>query len=52
MGPHLSSVQNLGWLSYITDYSTQLYRDYNKPFYKEYKEDTVGTCDHLNKLDE
>ena len=29
---HLSSVQNPGWLSYIEDYTTQLYRDYNKPF--------------------
>ena len=27
----LSSVQNPGWLFYIGDYTTQLYRDYNKP---------------------
>ena len=27
----LSSVQNPGWLFYIEDYTTQLYRDYNKP---------------------
>ena len=27
----LSSVQNTGWLFYIEDYITQLYRDYNKP---------------------
>ena len=28
---HLSSVQNPGWLGYIRDYTTQRYRDYNKP---------------------
>ena len=28
---YLSSVQNPGWLFYIEDYTTQLYRDYNKP---------------------
>ena len=27
----MSSVQNPGWLFYIEDYTTQLYRDYNKP---------------------
>ncbi len=28
---YLSSVQNPGWLGYIGDYTTQLYRDYNTP---------------------
>ena len=28
---NMSSVQNPGWLGYIRDYTTQLYRDYNKP---------------------
>ena len=28
---HLSNEKNLGWLGYIGDYTTQLYRDYNKP---------------------
>ena len=23
--------KNIGWLGYIGDYTTQLYRDYNKP---------------------
>ena len=27
----MSSVQNPGWLFYIEDYTTQLYRYYNKP---------------------
>ena len=27
----LSNEKNLGWLGYIGDYTTQLYRDYNKP---------------------
>ena len=27
----LSNEKNLGWLGYIWDYTTQLYRDYNKP---------------------
>ena len=27
---HLSSDQNPGWLDYVGDYTTQLYRDYNK----------------------
>ena len=27
----LSSVENLGWLFEIGDYTTQLYGDYNKP---------------------
>ena len=27
----LSSVQNPGWLDYIWDYTTLLYRDFNKP---------------------
>ena len=26
---HLSNDKNLGWLGYIGDYTTQLYRDYN-----------------------
>ena len=29
--PHLSNEENLGWLGYIGDYTTQLYGDYNKP---------------------
>ena len=29
--PHLSNEKNLGWLFDIGDYTTQLYRDYNKP---------------------
>ena len=28
---HLSHEKNPGWLGYIGDYTTQLYRDYNKP---------------------
>ena len=28
---HLSNEKNLGWLGYIRDYTTQLYRDYSKP---------------------
>ena len=28
---HLSQEKNPGWLGYIGDYTTQLYRDYNKP---------------------
>ena len=28
LGIHVSSVQNPGWLGYIRDYTTQLYRDY------------------------
>ncbi len=28
---YLSSVENPGWLFDIGDYTTQLYRDYNKP---------------------
>ena len=28
---HLSHEKNPGWLFYIRDYTTQLYRDYNKP---------------------
>ena len=28
---HVSNEKNLGWLGYIGDYTTQLYRDYNKP---------------------
>ena len=28
---NMSSVQNPGWLGYTRDYTTQLYRDYNKP---------------------
>ena len=27
----VSNEKNLGWLGYIGDYTTQLYRDYNKP---------------------
>ncbi len=27
----LSNEKNPGWLGYIGDYTTQLYRDYNKP---------------------
>ena len=27
----VSNEENLGWLGYIGDYTTQLYRDYNKP---------------------
>ena len=27
----LSNEKNTGWLGYIGDYTTQLYRDYNKP---------------------
>ena len=30
--PYVSSVQNRAWLGYIRDYTTQLYRDCNKPF--------------------
>ena len=29
--PYLSNGKNPGWLGYIGDYTTQLYRDYNKP---------------------
>ena len=29
--PYLSNEKNPGWLGYIGDYTTQLYRDYNKP---------------------
>ena len=29
--PNMSNEQNPGWLDYIRDYTTQLYRDYNKP---------------------
>ena len=28
---YLSNEKNLGWLGYVGDYTTQLYRDYNKP---------------------
>ncbi len=28
---HASNEKNPGWLFYIRDYTTQLYRDYNKP---------------------
>ena len=28
---HVSNEKNLGWFGYIGDYTTQLYRDYNKP---------------------
>ena len=28
---HLSNEKNLDWLGYTRDYTTQLYRDYNKP---------------------
>ena len=28
---HVSNEKNPGWLDYIGDYTTQLYRDYNKP---------------------
>ena len=31
LNSHLSNEKNLGWLGYIRDYTTQLYRDYNKP---------------------
>ena len=27
----MSNEKNLGWLGYTGDYTTQLYRDYNKP---------------------
>ena len=27
---HVSHEKNLGWLGYTRDYTTQLYRDYNK----------------------
>ena len=27
---HLSNEKNLGWLGFIRDYTTQLYRDYNE----------------------
>ena len=30
---HLSNEKNIGWLGYIGDYTTQLYRDYNKPLF-------------------
>ena len=30
-GNHLSHEKNPGWLGYIGDYTTQLYRDFNKP---------------------
>ena len=28
---HVSNEKKPGWLGYIRDYTTQLYRDYNKP---------------------
>ena len=28
---HLNNEKNPGWLGYIEDYTTQVYRDYNKP---------------------
>ena len=28
---HMSSDQNSGWLGYIGEYTTQLYRDFSKP---------------------
>ncbi len=28
---HMSNENNPGWLGYIEDYTTQSYRDYNKP---------------------
>ena len=28
---YLSNEKNSGWLGYIGDYTTQLYRDFNKP---------------------
>jgi len=28
---HFSNEKNPGWLGYKGDYTTQLYRDYNKP---------------------
>ena len=31
LATQLSNEKNLGWLGYIGDYTTQLYRDYNKP---------------------
>ena len=31
MKPKMSNEKNPGWLFYIRDYTTQLYRDYNKP---------------------
>ena len=27
---HMSNEKNLGWLGYIGDYTTQLYRDHNE----------------------
>ena len=33
MRPYLSNEKNLGWLGYIGDYTTQLYRDYNEDPY-------------------
>ena len=31
---NMRNEKNPGWLGYIGDYTTQLYRDYNKPFIK------------------
>ena len=31
----MSSVENPGWLFDIGDYTTQLYRDYNKPLFSD-----------------
>ncbi len=30
-GGHMSNEKNPGWLGYMGDYTTQLYKDYNKP---------------------
>ena len=30
-GEQVSNEKKTGWLGYIGDYTTQLYRDYNKP---------------------
>ena len=28
---YMSNEKNAGWLGYVGDYTTQVYRDYNKP---------------------
>ena len=39
LGPILSNEKNLGWLGYIGDYTTQLYRDY---FINHYKDPVIN----------
>ena len=43
-GNHLSNENNLGCLGYFGDYTTQLYRDYNKPLSGSLFTNQTGLC--------